>query len=619
MASGKITEQQTKTAFTRSRLGKAIGNFKIHSLKIKSPLRRAVQSGAILDLTERESPGAWTEINFYETIENSFVYGDVTILDTVGLVEAIPILGEEILEVRFSTANATTRPIEPDATISTSEEEKIITNRFRIYKVDPPVKMTDSSRQVTLKFVSDLEMKNIQTLVQKSYNATSNKPVTISDIVRKIYYESFVSTTKQNAGYEGTKKELLVEPTSGLYSVHIPNWNPFKAIKFLARKAISTDKNSSGANFMFFETLKGFRFVSMETLMRGGFKRFTQLISGPEVEARFPEYLAHKTRTTKPYIPFFSDEMTEDADGKPEFAATYTYRPANIDDDEYAKRFGMTEFSLVRSVDTLVNAKRGMYTNRVISHDLISMEIHQRDYFYKEQKDLIRIEIDDNISTNVNNKNKISEDAEVDIDDFTTAENGAICSEYADYLDRPQTHVSLFASNRGVGEKYGNGPRKSLWRNNNPNDDNYGKVTFAGDFGTRTIDGKPDTAFPIETDRNIEKVLGKRISQLSQYNTIQVSFTAPGDSAREVGDLIYISYPSEKSESYEAGNIREHKYLSGKYLITALKHKITQDEYQIVVEASKDSHLSEPSINFEANIPRTQTPDGTSYVKDGVS
>ena len=611
MATGKITEGQTKSAFNSRKLGKAIGDFQIHSLRIISPLRRELRGdNSVLDLQTRESPGAWTEINFYEAIEKPYVYGNITILDTVGIVEALPILGEEILEIRFSTAGSTPQLIEPDATISGSTEDRIITNRFRIYKVDPPVTLTDSSRRITLKFISDLEMKNIQTVVQKSYNATSFKPITISDIVRKIYYESFVSTTKQNAGYEGTKKELLVEPTSGLYSVHIPNWNPFHAIKFLARKAISTDKKSSGANFMFFETLKGFRFVSMETLMRGGFKLFTQLISGPEVEARFPEYSSHTTRTTKPYIPFFADEVTEDADGNPDFVATYTYRPANIDDDEYTKRFAMTNFRLKNSVNTLKNTMKGMYTNRVISHDLLSMAVHQRDYFYKEQKNTISVDIE-GVRTIAENKNKIPEDAEVDINNFTTAENGAICSEYADYLDRPQSHVSLFATNRGVNLKFAEGPTKTTIRTDK------GEVIPNLPLKTNTPDGKPSTAFPIEMDRNVEKVLGKRISQLSQYNAIQVSFTAPGDSAREVGDLIYISYPSEKSENYETGTVREHKYLSGKYLITALRHKITQDEYEIVVEASKDSYLSEPSINFEANIPRTQTPDGTDYVEEG--
>ena len=617
---GQITEGQTKSAHNSRRSG-PIGDFKINSLRIKSPLRRSFQSGSFLDLSDSESPGVWTEINFYESIESPFVYGDITITDTVGIVEALPILGEETLEVMFSTAHATPRPINPEGTpTDPSIQEKVIKSEFRIYRADPPFTTTDSARLITLRFVSDLEMKNIQTLVQKSYNATSFLPLTISDIVRKIYYESFVSpTTKQNPGYRGTKKEFLVEPTSGLYSAHIPNWSPFKAITFLAGKAISSNKKSSGANFMFYETLKGFRFVSMETLMQGGFNsnNFEQVTAGDEVSTRFPEYSAHTSRTSKPFIPFYSERNTEDANISPNFVATYTYRPANIDDDEYAKRFTMSDFRMNKSIDTLRNTRRGMYSNRVISHDLISMEVHRRDYLYKEQNPVIRTEIEDDVVALANNKNLVSEDLEVDVNDFSTAENGALCSDYADYTDRPQSYISLFPTNRAIGQRYGSGPRKSMWRNNDLESDNYGTVSFAGDLGTRTPDGRPDTAFPIDTDRNIEKVLGKRISQLAQYNAIQVSFTAPGDSAREVGDLIYISYPSEKSEIYETGNFREHKYYSGKYLVTKLRHRITRKEYEIIVEASKDSYLSEPSSGFEANAPRTQTPDGTDYVEEG--
>ena len=54
-------------------------------------------------------------------------------------------------------------------------------------------------------------------------------------------------------------------------------------------------------------------------------------------------------------------------------------------------------------------------------------------------------------------------------------------------------------------------------------------------------------------------------------------------------------------------------------MITALRHKITGEEYTMIIEASKDSYLSEPSSGFKANIPKTQTPDGTGTVEDNVS
>jgi hypothetical protein len=171
--------------------------------------------------------------------------------------------------------------------------------------------------------------------------------------------------------------------------------------------------------------------------------------------------------------------------------------------------------------------------------------------------------------------------------------------------------VSLFPSTRNIGTNFGNGPTKMTFR------DSDGDLIPNVNLKTRTIDGKPETAFPIETDRNIEEVLGKRISQQRQIESVRIQFQVPGDSSREVGDLIYFSYPSDEPEDRNTGNIKEHKYLSGRYLITALRHKITPEEYEMVVEASKDSYLSEPSVGFKANIPKVQTPDGTNFVEEG--
>ena len=59
-----------------------------------------------------EGGGAsWSEINFYEDIDSSVVHGDISIQDAVGIIEGIPLIGEEFMEVRMSTAGATPTPI----------------------------------------------------------------------------------------------------------------------------------------------------------------------------------------------------------------------------------------------------------------------------------------------------------------------------------------------------------------------------------------------------------------------------------------------------------------------------------------------------------------------------
>jgi hypothetical protein len=93
--------------------------------------------------------------------------------------------------------------------------------------------------------------------------------------------------------------------------------------------------------------------------------------------------------------------------------------------------------------------------------------------------------------------------------------------------------------------------------------------------------------------------------------SIVISFTVPGDSTREVGDLIYFSYPTERAEVRDTGMMEEHKYYSGRYLITAIRHRITSNEYTMIIEASKDSYLSKPSTGFGAEPPEIQRPDGS--------
>ena len=176
-------------------------------------------------------------------------------------------------------------------------------------------------------------------------------------------------------------------------------------------------------------------------------------------------------------------------------------------------------------------------------------------------------------------------------------------------FDRPATYTSLFPSNRGEPTKFGMGPKKTTTRTES------GEIRTNLDLGTKTPEGMESVAHPIETDRNIEQVLGKRTSQQRQIEAIRIQFQVPGDSAREVGDLIHFSYPSDKAEGRESGQIQEHKYLGGKYLITALRHKITGEEYEMIVEASKDSYLSEPTSGYKPSAPKIQSPDGSSYME----
>ena len=103
----------------------------------------------------------------------------------------------------------------------------------------------------------------------------TDKPYTLADMARDIFYDFFIGK-KKPLRQPTTRKPFLVEPTRYPVNIVIPNWNPFKAISFLASKAVAANPETKGANFVFYQTLQGFRFVSIETLMLGGFRLFQE-------------------------------------------------------------------------------------------------------------------------------------------------------------------------------------------------------------------------------------------------------------------------------------------------------------------------------------------------------
>ena len=163
----QLGTNEKKSAFNPARPPALIGDFNITKMSLTSA-NLDIETGegaSFLDLTT----SVWHELNFYEDIYSPIVSGDITLTDTIGMIESFPIIGEEILEVSFSTAGAslppTTGPRTTDAPPS-SEAPKQIINRFRVYKVDPPVQVTDNSRTIKLYFVTDSQFTNLLSKVR---------------------------------------------------------------------------------------------------------------------------------------------------------------------------------------------------------------------------------------------------------------------------------------------------------------------------------------------------------------------------------------------------------------------------------------------------------------------
>ena len=84
---GVLKESERKTAFDPSKPGMFTGDYKIQKLQIISPIR-----GVGRPVLLQTDNSAWTEINFYESIDSPILSGDVTIMDVVGIIVSTPIV-----------------------------------------------------------------------------------------------------------------------------------------------------------------------------------------------------------------------------------------------------------------------------------------------------------------------------------------------------------------------------------------------------------------------------------------------------------------------------------------------------------------------------------------------
>jgi len=72
------------------------------------------------------------------------------------------------------------------------------------------------------------------------------------------------------------------------------------------------------------------------------------------------------------------------------------------------------------------------------------------------------------------------------------------------------------------------------------------------------------------------------------FNTV-IEVSLPGDSELDVGNIIRLSIPSAATSADQDGD--EDKYLSGKYIITKLRHKMLDgtDSFTTILECAKDT------------------------------
>ena len=282
-------------------------------------------TGAMYDINDK-----WVLVDIFESIYSPSLELILTIQDGVGLLETLPLIGEEKVFLTYYTSDAT----------------RAIRRLFYTYKINNIVDTAHTTTTYQLHCCSPESILNTRLRVYNSYG-----PLPYSEMAKKVYSEYFGQELNKIFSPE-YNKNFNVEDTKESYTISVPGMHPFDAMSLFAKRSITLiDSTIPGSLFFFWETTHGHYFRSLETIMT----RYRQLME----EGATRDIPTYKLRPKNLY-----NEDNPSASVNPLDFAT-------IDDIEHVNYF-----------DTLKNMEEGMYSRKLIGHNLLDMKVEQHEYFY---------------------------------------------------------------------------------------------------------------------------------------------------------------------------------------------------------------------------------------------
>jgi hypothetical protein len=456
---------------------------------IKIELLELVTPTGVFDLQK-----VFVSMNIYEDLFGDSVTVDILLNDSINLPNKAPILGEEYLNFSIFTksVDGEGNDINPGPMYSVS-----ITNRHLV---------KDRQQLYLLHFTSEQDIVNSNTTVSRSFRGKK-----ISQIVNTLLNDYIDPEESGN--------DFVIEETVGIENIVIPNWKPFKAINWLAKRAIN--KNNV-PNYLFWESNGITYFKSVETLLTQQVKQ--KFIFSPIISS--------------------NQKIEKLALG----------------------RIQLDNLEIINQFNTIRNIENGLYASKLITHDIVKKKIQQHTYGL--------------------NKAYASDITHTDV-----------------YMPISSTDTYYTIQDRSTFAP------QEIGNNQGDNIQSYydSKVMFHP---------KHDKMYSINStdlyDNNVEEWKLKRNTLILGLDQIKLKITFSGISYLSVGNTIDITVPSpEKVLEQNPGKVKNtddlvDKYLSGTYLITALKHMIAWNNgkpvYTMVAEVTKDALGDVPSYRGKNNV-----------------
>lgn len=293
-------------------------------------------------------------IDIWEDMAKPTLYATIMIMDSIGMLETFPIIGEEVVEIEIQTPGL----------------DKSTLFKLRCFEVTN-VQKIDNGKGVTfvMRCVSEEHL----------YNATSPVSEGKTDII-----SNMVPYFLQN--YLHTEKKFISDETKGIHTIVFPRLSPLESIDMLRQRAVSKEYPSS--SYVFFENQAGFNFKTVEGLYKEGLKNIGSRVFNAEQNT-----MANKEAQANSYRTLLDYQIINRSDSVKK-AQEGVYKAVTKVFDTSKKTFELIEYQLkdsFKDFETSVNKKMPNTTDFInefasgVPKQFLTMKDTTRPEMYMEQ------------------------------------------------------------------------------------------------------------------------------------------------------------------------------------------------------------------------------------------
>lgn len=176
---------------------------------------------------------SYIECSLFESIYDQTMSGYVAVLDSLNVVDLLPLYGNERIEIEFHTAGS----------------DNVIEYKGRIYKVSERTQVTEKTSGHILRFVSDAMILSERIFVQQGIQDTPD------NVVRWLYDTYLTPETEPKPLHTQTGMYVIPYTFGTLH--------PLEAIAIVSRGCAAADYTHG---YMFYENNQEFRFETIESM-----------------------------------------------------------------------------------------------------------------------------------------------------------------------------------------------------------------------------------------------------------------------------------------------------------------------------------------------------------------